>query len=54
MTKLTFETREGTYSIETKQDTVVFDQILEELIVPVFLAAGFAEKTVKEGLGYEY
>lgn len=46
--KITLENQYGTYSIEAKQPTKTIQEVRENLLIPVLLAAGFGEKTVNE------
>lgn len=53
MSKLTYETDDGTYTVEVSDnksyiDTETFSGVIDYLIVPVFLAAGYHADTIKE------
>lgn len=53
MSKLTYETNDGTYVVEVSDDrsyidTQTFGGVVDHLIVPVFLAAGYHVKTIKD------
>lgn len=53
MSKLTYTTDDGTYTVEVTDDksyidTETFGGVIDHLIVPVFLAAGYQVGTIKQ------
>jgi len=48
MTKITLETQYGSYSIETVQDNLNIEQMRDDLLSPLLLAAGFHWRNVDE------
>lgn len=51
MTKLTLKNRYGRYQIELDREDLTFDELFEELVRPLMLAAGYTEHTIDEYLG---
>ena len=51
MAKLTFQYEGRTSSIEVDGDDLKLGQIVERLVRPILMAAGFSEETIKEHLG---
>lgn len=47
-TKLTLENEFGTYSVETSYPCVGLSDVIESLMVPVLLAAGYSPENIKE------
>lgn len=50
MTRITLETRYGRYVVEVPDDDLDISRVLDALIKPVLLAAGFVESTVDKAL----
>ena len=48
MTKLTLENIYGKYTIEVPDDNMAMQKVVDDLIIPVLLAAGFHPKTIEE------
>lgn len=48
MTKITLETNYGIYSISLPQDDMDMGNLMDNLIVPLILSAGYAEDTIKQ------
>ena len=46
MTKITLETEDGVYTVQTKLEIDKLPDIYELLVEPLFLAAGFQENTI--------
>lgn len=48
MTKITLENQYGKYSAEIVKEDMAMDVVLEELIIPVLMAAGFGDETIRK------
>jgi len=48
MTKLTFTTQDGEYSITDNRDDLNLNEVMENLVVGVLLAAGYQPISVSE------
>jgi hypothetical protein len=51
MTKITLENRDGKYTVEVSDELVTISDVIDDLIRPVLLAAGFHNDTIDEYLG---
>ena len=52
MSKITLTDEHGTYSIDSSHNPVTIIEIIDYLLKPVLLAAGFSEQTVNEAFGH--
>lgn len=51
MTKMTLETRDGTYSVDIPHDDMTIDDMMNIVVGPLLKAAGYSETLVDEYLG---
>ncbi len=51
MTKLTLENEYGIYSVENRKDDPDLAAVIEFLVIPVLLAAGYHQNSIDEALG---
>lgn len=47
MTKITFENEEGSYSISVPREGMTTDEVVESLLIPVLMAAGYGDDSIK-------
>ena len=48
MTSIEFENEYGRYTISMEEDIVQIDNVMQELVKPLLLAAGFQPESVSE------
>lgn len=53
MKKITLETEYGTYTVENKNTGDDINSVMEEIVIPVLMAAGFHPNTVKDEVEYQ-
>ena len=53
MTSLQYTTNDGVYTIEITQDIDTFQDTVDYLIKPCFIAAGYQPETLEEYFGNE-
>lgn len=46
MTRITLKDENGTYLVESTQDFITIDDMFEQLIEPVLLAAGYSQELI--------
>jgi hypothetical protein len=53
MTRIELKTKYGSYIVEVNEDDLDIYEVVEQLVVPVLTAAGYAPDNVREALGGE-
>jgi len=48
MTSINFKDEFGSYTIEINKDGMTIDEVFEDLITPVLLAAGYSRKNIED------
>ena len=51
--KITYENEYGTYSIEIPDGNLTISQMMEDLVIPVLLAAGYSKEVIDDYIGKE-
>lgn len=51
--KITLETTNGIYTVEPKQSFEAISEIIEYMVIPVLLAAGFSQPLINKYIGGE-
>ena len=47
MTRITLENEHGKYIVEIKKESITLESVMDDLIQPVLLAAGYHESTIE-------
>lgn len=50
MSKITLENEFGTYTIDSKKEVEHINDVMDYLVMPLLLAAGYQPSTIKEGI----
>lgn len=46
MTRITLKDENGTYLVESAQDFITIDDVFEQLVEPLLLAAGYSQELI--------
>ena len=47
MTKIEFTTESGAYAIAVHPDNMAIDEVVERLLIPVLMAAGYGDESIR-------
>jgi len=48
MTKITLETINGYFTVELSEDVVFLDDVMQDLVKPILLAAGYQPENIND------